>query len=228
MIALILIQKNGRSHSVIRAFRHVSFIAIALGLSAVTCAAADIPSFWRKTMTNDPATNWYLSEVMKPLTNRDAEVLRVQDLGGIVGNLCAGAILNRSVGENFMKHSGNSKLSSNAYKEAVFLADDQFKYFDYRALAHLCAGSDYLFGSQGHLIPNLISGAKEKPKFAYDPDNSYIRLASISTARQAHFRSPIGKIPHIKTATRHSREMSVDALPDRIVRDRLKSRRANQ
>jgi hypothetical protein len=186
--------------------------ALAFVVSAWSCFAADIPSFWRKSMTNDPTTNWYVSQAMNPLANKDAETLRIQNLAGIIGNLCADARINKTVGESFLKYSRRPKLNANAYKEAVFLADDQFKYFDYRALVHLCAGSDYLFGPQGHLVPNLISGTKDRARFSYDPNNSYIRLASIATAKHDHFRSPIGKMPEVKNDSQSARGMTVDAL----------------
>lgn len=209
--------------------KHISAVGLALVVSAFSCFAADIPSFWRKSMTNDPATNWYLSEAMKPLANRGAETLRIQNLGGIIGNLCTDARINRSVGEDFLKRSRNSKLSGSAYNEAVFLADDQFKYFNYQALVHLCAGSDYLFGSQGHLLPNLISGTKDHPRFAYDPNNSFIRLASIATARHDHFRSPIGKMPQVKSDSQSSRETTVDALSaDQVKRALLRKPKSVQ
>ncbi|MEZ2219618.1 hypothetical protein [Rhizobium sp. RCC_161_2] len=166
----------------IGAFRDVSFIAIAIGFTAVNCMAADIPSFWRKTMTNDPATNWFLSEAMKPLPNKNAEILRIYKLGGVFGSMCAGARIDKAVGNAFLKTSGYSGITGKEYEDAAFLADDQFRYFDFRTLAHLCAGSDYMFGPQGHLIPNLIKGAKGEPNISYDRTNPYIRLPSISTA----------------------------------------------
>lgn len=165
----------------IRAFRHVSFIAITLGLSTLSCLADEIPVFWRKTMTNDPSTNWYLSEAMKRLPNADAEILRVYKLGGVVGSMCAGARINKALGKAYLKVSGYGKITGKRYKDAAFLADQRFWLFDYRALAHLCAGSDYMFGPQGHLLPNLISGNKGEPEISYNPDNGYLILPSIAT-----------------------------------------------
>ncbi|WP_246665375.1 hypothetical protein [Rhizobium tropici] len=167
----------------IRTIRHIPILGLILTLSAWNCFAEDIPAFWRKTMTNDPSTNWYLSEAMKRLPDADAEILRIYKLGGIVGTMCEGAKTNTAVGNLFLKTSGYGKITGDRYRETAFLADERFKYFDYQALAHLCAGGDYMFGPQGHLLPNLITGNKGIPKFSYDGRDPYIRLPSISTVR---------------------------------------------
>ena len=166
----------------IRTVKHISILGLMLTLSAWNCFAEDIPAFWRKTMTNDPSTNWYLSEAMKRLPNADAEILRIYKLGGIIGTMCKGAKTNTAVGNLFLKTSSYGKITGDKYREAAFLADDRFKLFDYRALAHLCAGGDYMFGAQGHLLPNLITGNKGIPNVSYDPANPFIMLPSISTA----------------------------------------------
>ncbi|OJY74054.1 MAG: hypothetical protein BGP09_26995 [Rhizobium sp. 60-20] len=162
--------------------KRIFVFGLVLALSAWGCLADSIPAFRRKTMTNDPSTNWYLSEAMKPMPDADAEILRIYKLGGIIGTMCDGAKVNTAVGNRFLKTSGYGKLTGDKYKQAAFLADDRFKLFDYRALAHLCAGGDYMFGSQGHLLPNLITGNRGTPKVSYDPSNPYIMLPSISTA----------------------------------------------
>ncbi|MGO7388788.1 hypothetical protein ACCT20_36945, partial [Rhizobium ruizarguesonis] len=76
----------------------------------------------------------------------------------------------------FLQRAGYSRLRGRTWDEAVFLADDWFKYFNYRSLAHLCAGIDYIFGPEGKLVPNLVKPGKGEPKASYDPQNPYLRL----------------------------------------------------
>ncbi|MFW8645209.1 hypothetical protein ACOJBO_34280 [Rhizobium beringeri] len=74
--------------------------------STVAAAAEEIPAYWRKTMTNDPQTNFYLAEALKPLSNKDAETLKVLRLSLIVGNLCLGAAIDRRTGEAYLQRAG--------------------------------------------------------------------------------------------------------------------------
>ncbi|PDT03654.1 hypothetical protein CO666_13870 [Rhizobium chutanense] len=145
--------------------------------SAVSAAAEDFPAYWRKTMTNDPDTNFYLAQALKPLPNKEAETIRVLRLSLIAGNLCLGAIVNTRMREAFLQQAGYNSLRGKAWDEAAFLANDWFKYFNYRSLAHLCAGIDYMFGPEGRLAPNLVKAGKGEPKGSYDPlDSYYMRL----------------------------------------------------
>ena len=143
---------------------------------AVGAGAEDLPAYWRKTMTNDPSTNFYLAQTLKPLSNKDAETIRVLRLSLIAGNLCLGASINTRTGEAFLQQAGYNRLRGKAWDEAAFLADDWFKYFNFRSLAHLCAGIDYIFGPKGKLVPNLVTAGKGEPKGPYDPQNPYLRL----------------------------------------------------
>ena len=143
---------------------------------AVGAGAEDLPAYWRKTMTNDPSTNFYLAQTLKPLSNKDAETIRVLRLSLIAGNLCLGAAVDRRTGEAYLQRAGYDRIRGKTWDEAAFLADDWFKYFNYRSLAHLCAGIDYIFGPKGKLVPNLVKAGKGEPKGPYDPQNPYLRL----------------------------------------------------
>ncbi|NKL07033.1 hypothetical protein [Rhizobium leguminosarum] len=159
-----------------RIFKILILLAVISAASAAGSAAEGIPAYWRKTMTNDPQTNFYLAEALKPLPNKDAETLKVLRLSLIAGNLCLGATIDRRMGDAFLQRAGYGRLRGKTWDEAAFLANDWFKYFNYRSLAHLCAGIDYLFGSQGKLVPNLVKPGKGEPKASYDPQNPYLRL----------------------------------------------------
>jgi len=155
-------------------------IASAGLVSPGPAAAEEVPAFWKKSMTNDPATNHYVAEAMKPLDNPDAQTLRVVKLANSLATLCSGASLNKKALYAYMTETRFAEIKGTAYNEAAFLADSTFRYFDYRALAHLCAGSAYLFGPKGHLAPGLLKPGKGKPKASYDPDNAFITLPPLA------------------------------------------------
>lgn len=50
------------------------------------------------------------------------------------------------------------------------------EYLDFRSLAHLCAGIDYLFGPHGVLMIDVVSPGTGEPRGSYDPANPYIRI----------------------------------------------------
>ncbi|OBY04179.1 hypothetical protein BAE36_27215 [Rhizobium leguminosarum bv. trifolii] len=159
-----------------RIFKSLILLVVMSAPSAVGAAPESFPAYWRKTMTNDPSTNFYLAETLKPLPNKDAETLKVLRLSLIAGNLCLGAAVDRRTGEAYLQRAGYDRLRGKAWDEAAFLADDWFKYFNYRSLAHLCAGIDYIFGPEGKLVPNLVKPGMGEPKESYDPQNPYLRL----------------------------------------------------
>lgn len=167
------------------AYRAISVMGAALlAVSAfANLAAADtLPASWAKTTTNDPASNSYLSTAMKPLANPDAETLRVIKLANVLVEFCNGAKLNTNVDKEYKRKTGYSNISGKTFEDAAFLADKSFNFFDYRKLAHLCAGSDYLFGPKGHLVAGLVQGSSGTPKLPYDPNNPYIRLEPLLSA----------------------------------------------
>lgn len=154
--------------------------AILLIASAGFAMAEELPASWKKSMTNDPATNCYRAQAMKPLDNPDGQTLRVVKLANTLGTLCSGAALNKKALYAYMTETRFAEIKGKAYNEAAFLADSTFRYFDYRALAHLCAGSAYLFGPEGHLAKGLLKTGKGKPKASYDPGNPFVPLPPIA------------------------------------------------
>lgn len=156
--------------------RFLGMLALGLLGSAGLCIADEMPAFWAKSMTNDPVTNSYLARTSKPLPDHDAETMRIVTLVKVLGKECRGASVNKKALKAFMKSANYAGIKGNSYDNAVFLTQHSLKYFDYRMLAHLCAGSDYLFGPQGHLAAGLIKVGKGKPRTSYDPRNPYLRI----------------------------------------------------
>lgn len=123
-----------------------------------------IPQWWNKTLTDDPATNPRLADIIEPLTSKDAQAVRILKLSIIIETWCNGVIINNAARDGFLKKSRLRDITSDAFNDAVFLADNDLRRIDFRALAHLCAGSNYLFGPTGHLIPQLFKGGTGRPK----------------------------------------------------------------
>jgi hypothetical protein len=155
-------------------------VAGLVALSAQLATADEIPAFWAKSMVNDPAKNYYVAQAMKPLDNPDAQTLRVIKLADALANLCAGASFNKKALYAYMTEARFAEIKGDAFNEAAFLADSTFRYFDYRALAHLCAGSAYLFGPEGHLAKGVLKPGKGKPKASYDPSRPFVGVPPIA------------------------------------------------
>ncbi|MEZ2127166.1 MULTISPECIES: hypothetical protein [unclassified Sinorhizobium] len=94
----------------------------------------------------------------------------------VIGHLCEGASVNKQVANAYLQQTGYFALKGKAWDDATFLAQSEFSYFDVRALAHLCAGTDYLFGKYGKLATNLLKSGSGEPKLPYDPANPYIKV----------------------------------------------------
>ncbi len=156
-------------------------LAASLMIACAGLAAADeMPASWKKSMTGDPAKNHYVAEALKPLANPDAQTLRVVKLADTLARLCSGAALDKKALYAFMTEARFAEIKGKAYNEAAFLADSSFRYFDYRALAHLCAGSATLFGPQGRLAPGVLKPGKGRPTASYDPDNPLVPLPPLA------------------------------------------------
>ncbi len=154
--------------------------AIFAGMSAHFATAEEMPASWKKSMVGDPAKNHYVAEAMKPLANPDAQTLRVVKLADTLASLCSGASLNKVALNAYMTEARFAEIKGDAFNEAAFLADNTFRYFDYRALAHLCAGSGYLFGPEGHLAKGVLKPGKGRPKAGYDSGNPFVSIKPIA------------------------------------------------
>jgi len=154
------------------------FVAVVLTSMAgtISAEAADkFPPSWRKSMTNDPSTNFFLKKYSAALDDPAATAVRNIVLARELGSECQSSKLNRAK----LKAYGDSTLgglSPDALKAAAFQTGVALRGFDYQDLAHLCAGIDYQFGPKGALIAGVISPGKGEPKRRYDPANPYIQL----------------------------------------------------
>ncbi|WP_225039676.1 hypothetical protein WGT02_14200 [Rhizobium sp. T1470] len=130
-------------------------------------------------MTNDPASNLYLAKFTRRLNTPEAGLLRTVILSLMAGHACKGSATDEGAGIAFLKQNGYFDLRGKAWDDANFLAQTEFKQFDYRELAHLCAGIDYLFGNDGIIARNVVSKGLGEPSFPYDPNNPYIRVPGL-------------------------------------------------
>lgn len=143
-------------------------------------AGQKFPEYWRKTMVNDPAKNMYLRKFSEPLGNPDADTLRNVTLSIVIRDACEGDLaFNQAAADEYLARSGFFKLKGKAWDNASFLSASEFNGLDYRAVAHLCAGIDYLFGNQGVLIKDLFSPGSGEPKRSYDSANPYFRVGPL-------------------------------------------------
>lgn len=158
--------------------RSLSLLAgiLIIGLPCALHAQEKYPASWRKTMTNDPVKNTYLSKFSRKLATPEAETLRNLKLSKLAGGACEGSSINKKKGTDYLKTSGYFALKGKAWDDAAFLAESEFRNVDFRSLAHLCAGIDYLFGPHGVLMIDVVSPGTGEPRGSYDPANPYIRI----------------------------------------------------
>lgn len=150
---------------------------VVLSATTTFCAeAADkVPPTWRKSMTNDPGTNYFLSKNSASLGDPASTAIRNIMLARVVASECQSARLNKARLKAYRDRMLGS-LSPDAMKTAAFTAGSELRSFDYETLAHLCAGIDYQFGPKGVLIAGAVSPGKGEPRYRYDPSIPYIRL----------------------------------------------------
>ena len=154
------------------------FVGVALvSMIVAFCAeAADkFPPIWRKSMTNDPGTNYFLKKYSTPLSDPASTAIRNIMLARTVASECQSAQLSKAK-VNAYRDSILGSLSPETMKAATFGASSELRNFDYEALAHLCAGIDYQFGPKGVLIAGAVSPGKGEPRYRYDQRNPYIQL----------------------------------------------------
>lgn len=149
--------------------------------------ADNIPASWRKTMTDDPATNFYLRKFSRSLKTPDAETVRNLTLAKELANGCFGAKTNKQVEKTYRRQSGFDLFTPDAFQSASAIAMPEFSYFDTRALVHLCAGSRYLFGKKGRLIAGLITADTTKTKWPANQIRSFVVVVPLA--------APIAKVP---------------------------------
>jgi hypothetical protein len=144
--------------------------------STIFAEAADkFPPFWRKSMTNDPSTNYFLKKYSIPLDDPAATAVRNIMLARVIGAECQWSKLNKAKVKAY-RDRVIEPLTPEQLKAAAFEGGSALRSFNYQDLAHLCAGIDYQFGPKGVLIAGAISTGKGEPKYPFDPRNPYFRL----------------------------------------------------
>lgn len=134
------------------------FVPIVLMSMASTIgaqAAEKFPPFWRKAMTNDPSTNYFLKKYSAPLDDPAGTAVRNIMLARVVGAECQASRLNKAKIKAYRDRM-IGPLTPEQLKTAAFEGGSALRSFNYQDLAHLCAGIDYQFGPKGVLIPGLF------------------------------------------------------------------------
>ncbi|MEO5755276.1 MAG: hypothetical protein ABIQ51_00320 [Mesorhizobium sp.] len=151
----------------------IFLISMACALEAK--AEDKFPPFWRKAMTNDPNTNYFLKKYSVPLDDPAGTAVRNIMLARVIGALCQSSKLNRAKVKAYRERTIGS-LSPEQLKAAAFQGGSALRSFNYQDLAYLCAGVDYQFGPNGVLIPGAVSAGRGEPNYPYDQRNPYIHL----------------------------------------------------
>ena len=156
-------------------------ILVLTGFVTISQASSDekLPAIWRKTMTNDPSTNYLLGKYSQPLPCKAEEAGRVLTLIRLLGAGCEKATVNKERFSIFIEQSGITKLGKSELKELSDNVSAKFDGFDYDTLAHLCSGIDYLFGQKGVLGRSLMVAGTGEPTLPNDPANPYFRIPPV-------------------------------------------------
>src|SRR4051812_43706331 len=128
---------------------------LSLAFAGATVAAEKFPASWRKTMTNDPATNFALSKYTVDLAEPLQTAERNFIMAKLVGSFCSGAKIQNRKLKKYLAEAGLEDASLATRRAAYDAASITFDQFDYRDLAHLCAGVDFMFGPNGKLAAGI-------------------------------------------------------------------------
>ncbi|WP_292150163.1 hypothetical protein, partial [Mesorhizobium sp.] len=84
-------------------------------------AADKFPPIWRKSMTNDPGTNYFLNKYSASLNDPASTAIRNIMLARVVGSECQSSRLSKAKVRAY-RNSMLGSLSSDAMKAAAFAA----------------------------------------------------------------------------------------------------------
>ncbi|MBZ9891374.1 hypothetical protein LB559_25935 [Mesorhizobium sp. BR1-1-3] len=159
----------------VRKWWFVPIVLMSMASTIGAQAAEKFPPFWRKAMTNDPSTNYFLKKYSAPLDDPAGTAVRNIMLARVVGAECQASRLNKAKIKAYRDRM-IGPLTPEQLKTAAFEGGSALRSFNYQDLAHLCAGIDYQFGPKGVLIPGAVLAGKGEPKYPFDPRNPYFRL----------------------------------------------------
>lgn len=149
--------------------RFVGVVLVSMASTIFAEAADKFPPFWRKSMTNDPSTNYFLKKYSITLDDPAATAVRNIMLARVIGAECQWSKLNKAKVKAY-RDRVIEPLTPEQLKAAAFEGGSALRSFNYQDLAHLCAGIDYQFGPKGVLIAGAISTGKGEPKYFRLPD----------------------------------------------------------
>ena len=153
----------------------VGIVLVAMTSTVVAEAADKFPPAWRKSMTNDPSTNYFLKKYSTPRDDPAGTAVRNIMLARVIGASCQSSKLRKAKVKAYRDRM-IGPLTPEQLKAATFVGGSALRSFNYEDLAHLCAGIDYQFGPNGVLIAGAVSAGKGEPSYPYDQRNPYILL----------------------------------------------------
>ena len=105
-----------------------------------------------------------LQRYIDPMDRPEWTALRSVTLATLIAGLCRDVRLDQGVLDTFLATSGLDAVSMGDMESMNAIVAPAFSYFDDDRLKLVCAASDHLFGPNGRLVPNLLSGGNGLPK----------------------------------------------------------------
>ena len=130
-------------------------LLMALAAGSLAQAQAQASQSRDKTMSDDPTTNTVLSNFSERLPGIDEQRARTIRLALILAASCRGVALDEA--RLRVEVSRFEARPVDVRIRAITLTNPSFDYLDADAIAHLCAGVDYLFGRTGRMVRGLMS-----------------------------------------------------------------------
>src|SRR6476660_8304261 len=90
------IRETARNGVVMRKWWVISIVLMSLAGAVGAQAADKFPPFWRKAMTNDPNTNYFLKKYSTPLDDPAGTAVRNIMLARVIGAGCQSSRLNEA------------------------------------------------------------------------------------------------------------------------------------
>jgi hypothetical protein len=153
----------------------VLLIQALVMFAPIHAAAEPLPENWKKTMTGDPATNFFLKKYSEKSEKPAVQYYRDMYLVALLSG-CGTLDIRLKTFFEYEKAIGFDAFSEKDIKDAKFDVGVFMRGMDVRTAAHLCAGGDYMFGKDGVLIAGVMRPNGQPLNVQYDPKNPYIML----------------------------------------------------